>query len=41
VFLAFMAYVDQSRREELRSRDLATEKQVGQPVPPPIPVGSR
>jgi hypothetical protein len=40
MFLAFMVYVDQSRRAELKARDLATKPQLDQPIPP-LPVGSR
>lgn len=40
MFLAFMVYVDQSRRAELKARDLTSEAQLDQPIPP-IPVGSR
>lgn len=34
LFLAFMVYVDQSRRDELRSRDAAAREGAGEPIPP-------
>jgi hypothetical protein len=40
MFLAFMVYVDQSRRDELRSRDATAKDQIGQPIPP-VGVGTR
>jgi hypothetical protein len=39
MFLAFMVYVDGSRREELRSRGDTAQEKPGQPIPP-VTVGT-
>jgi hypothetical protein len=38
--LAFMVYVDQSRRDELQPGEMVTQRDVGQPIPP-IAAGTR